>query len=254
MTKLKAFATHLGISLVIFFAILAFILYFWYPQPFFASDGGWQGIRIIAAVDLVLGPVLTLIVFKPGKPRLKLDLTIIGLVQAAALGWGIWVVHFERPIAAVFLDDTFHTVTANDMKSRGMTQEQLQTFGDRTPVWIYSKLPDSPNEVEELLKNAMQSSRPIHYFIEFYKPLNEETESLLRTKSFDLAEWVKDKPKDKQAYEDFMKSHDSEKDDILFYHWNARYGVSFIALRKSDLSYIATLDITSPKTGKKASS
>jgi hypothetical protein len=247
MTKLKAFATHIGISLVIFFAILAFIMYFWYPQPFFASDGGWQGIRIIAAVDLVLGPVLTLIVFKPGKPRLKMDLTIIGLVQAGALAWGIWVVHFERPIAAVFLDDTFHTVTANDMKSRGMTREKLNTFGDRTPVWIYSELPDSTKDVETLLKEAMSLGRSIHLFIEYYKPMNEDAKNTMLTKGFDLADWVKDKPEDKKIYDDFINKYSSEKDNMIFFHWDARYDKNFVALRKSDLSYIATLDITSPK-------
>ena len=42
--------------MVIFIIIGYLILFHWYPDFFFASDGGWQGIRIIAFVDLVLGP------------------------------------------------------------------------------------------------------------------------------------------------------------------------------------------------------
>ncbi|MEJ2399037.1 MAG: hypothetical protein P8Z67_12590, partial [Gammaproteobacteria bacterium] len=101
MTKLKAFASHLGISFLIFLIILYFIIFKWYPFPFFSTDGGWQGIRIIIGVDLVLGPLLTLIVFKPGKPGLKFDLSVIAIMQAGALAWGIWTVHHQRPIAAV---------------------------------------------------------------------------------------------------------------------------------------------------------
>lgn len=246
MTKLKAFATHIGISLVIFIAILFYIIYFWYPQPFFTSDGGWQGIRIIAAVDLVLGPVLTLIVFKPGKPRLKMDLTIIGLVQAAALAWGIWVVHYERPIAAVFLDGTFSSVTANDMKSRGMTSEKLSTFGTRAPYWIFSELPESHQEIEILLKSVIESSRPLYMYIEYYKPIDERAKGLIVSKGLDLEDLVKDKPDDKKVYDTFVSKYKSELENIVFYRWNARYGNNIIALRKNNLEYVAMLDIEPP--------
>lgn len=245
--KLKAFAIHLGISLVIFIAILAFIIYFWYPQPFFSSDGGWHGIRIIAAVDLILGPLLTLIVYKPKKPRLKMDLTIIGMVQAAALSWGIWVVHYERPIAAVYSESAFSTVTANDMKSRGMTMEKLKAFGERTPVWIYSELPESTDDMQVIRRRAMQSGRAVYLFIEYYIPIDSKVKEQLAAKSFDIASWVKDKPVEKKIYDNFVKRHESEMDNIIFYPWHARYDRSIIALNKNNLDYIATLKIKPPK-------
>ena len=36
----------------------------------------------------VVGPLLTLIVFRAGKPGMKFDLAVIGLVQVAALAYG----------------------------------------------------------------------------------------------------------------------------------------------------------------------
>ena len=83
--RVRAFLIHLAISFVIFLVLAYMIVVYWYPLPFFHTDGGWQGFRIIVGVNLVLGPLLTLIVYKPGKPGLKLDLTLIGLAQAAAL-------------------------------------------------------------------------------------------------------------------------------------------------------------------------
>jgi len=52
----QAFLIHLGISTVIFLILLYFIVFHWYPHPFFAKGGGWQGVRLITGVDLVLGP------------------------------------------------------------------------------------------------------------------------------------------------------------------------------------------------------
>ena len=91
--RVRAFLIHLAISFVIFLVLAYMIVVYWYPLPFFHTDGGWQGFRIIVGVNLVLGPLLTLIVYKPGKPGLKLDLTLIGMAQALALSWGIWVTY-----------------------------------------------------------------------------------------------------------------------------------------------------------------
>lgn len=85
MSRFKAFSIHFAISFAIFLILLYFILFQWYPQPLFSTDGGWRIIRIIVGVDLVLGPLLTLIVFKAGKPGLKFDLTIIAFLQITAL-------------------------------------------------------------------------------------------------------------------------------------------------------------------------
>jgi hypothetical protein len=247
MTKLKAFATHIGISLVIFFAVLSFILYFWYPAPFFADDGGWQGIRIIAAVDVVLGPLLTLIVYKPGKPYLKVDLTIIALIQTGALAWGIWVVHFERPIAAVFTESFFTSVKASDLKIKGISEKELKAYGKRTPVWIYSDLPDSINDMQKIRIESLKSGKSISLFTEYYKPIDDNIRQKLIKKSINLAKWVKDKPADKRIYHDFIEEHKSDMENIIFYPWHARFAWKIIALKKNDLSYVGTLNILPPK-------
>lgn len=78
----QAFAVHIGINAVIFIVLAAIILFIWYPGFLFQTDGGWQGIRLIAGVDFIIGPMLTLIVYKLGKPRLKMDLMLIGVYRS----------------------------------------------------------------------------------------------------------------------------------------------------------------------------
>jgi hypothetical protein len=246
MTKLKAFATHIGISIVIFILVVSYMIYFWYPQPFFLTDGGWQGIRIIAAVDLVLGPVLTLIVYKPKKPGLKMDLTIIGLVQAGALSWGIWIVHYERPIAAVYAEGAFISITANAMQIKGMSEDDFRQFGNRIPAWIYCKLPEDPDKLQEIRKRALQFGRPVHMEKEYYVRLDKTVRAKLISESFDLSSWVKDKPDAQSVYKEFEKKYKTEIDNIIFVPWRARYSHNFLALRKSDMSYVDILDIPPP--------
>ena len=68
-SKIKAAGIHLAISTIIFLFLAYFIIFEWYPFPYFTADGGWQGIRIIAMIDLILGPFMTLIIFNPGKSK-----------------------------------------------------------------------------------------------------------------------------------------------------------------------------------------
>ena len=73
MSRYRAALYHLSISLIVFFFLTYLVLVHWFPGFFYAIDGGWEGMRIIIGVDLILGPTLTLMVFKVGKPGLKLD-------------------------------------------------------------------------------------------------------------------------------------------------------------------------------------
>lgn len=67
MTKITATTNHLLLSVVIFSLLFGILIFFWYPSPYFSASGGWEGLKIAAAVDLVLGPILTLIVFNTKK-------------------------------------------------------------------------------------------------------------------------------------------------------------------------------------------
>lgn len=111
--RYQAFAVHIAISLVIFFILLVCITQYWYPGILFDTGNGWKAIGIIAGIDLVLGPLLTLIVFNHNKNSLKLDLSIIALIQVAALIYGCWTIYSSRPVAIIFAHKSFITTYAN---------------------------------------------------------------------------------------------------------------------------------------------
>ena len=108
--KLSAFAIHLTISATIVAIVIAIIFYFWYPKPFFEANGAWTVLRVLIMVDLVLGPSLTLALFKKGKKGLVMDMSIIAAIQLAALIYGTTVIFGARPYYLVFAVDRFEIV------------------------------------------------------------------------------------------------------------------------------------------------
>ena len=98
--RLRASAIHLAISLSV--ATLAALLVFgwWYPYPYRELSGGRELFALVVAVDVVLGPLITLVIFNVAKTRrhLMMDFTVIGLLQVAALAYGLWTVFVARPV------------------------------------------------------------------------------------------------------------------------------------------------------------
>jgi hypothetical protein len=115
--RLRASGIHLSISLVV--AMLAALLVFviWYPYPYREISGGRDLFMILVTVDVILGPLITLVIFNRGKlwPVLRRDLAVVGLIQLAALGYGLWTVFFARPVHLVFEYDRFRVVHAIDI-------------------------------------------------------------------------------------------------------------------------------------------
>ena len=115
--RLKASGIHLCISLV--FAALAALLVFglWYPYPYREISGGRELFLLVVSVDVVLGPLITLAIFNRSKPmkELRRDLALVGLIQLAALGYGLWTVSVARPVHLVFEYNRFRVIHAVDV-------------------------------------------------------------------------------------------------------------------------------------------
>lgn len=115
--RLRASGIHLGLSLCI--AVLAAWLVFglWYPYPYREISGGRELFLIVIAVDVILGPLITLVVFNRAKPwtELRRDLVMVVLIQLAALGYGLWTVWVARPVHLVFEYNRFRVVHAIDV-------------------------------------------------------------------------------------------------------------------------------------------
>jgi len=185
ITKISVALSHLLISAIIFSMIFGILLFFWYPSPYFYASGGWAGLKIAALVDLVLGPILTFVVFNIGKCKKELltDLSIIVMIQMTALFWGVNTIYQQRPVASVFWGGSFLAVTAADLKRHNYNLEHLKEFGDDSPVLIYLKDPENKHiyyQPEELSSKKIAISP--FYRTDLYRPFKDHFNDLSKYK------------------------------------------------------------------------
>lgn len=156
--RLAAAALHLGVSLGV--AALAALLVFkiWYPYPYNEISGGRELFLLIVAVDVVLGPLLTLAVFNVAKRRreLVLDVSIIAVLQTAALVYGLWTVFIARPVYLVHEVDRFQVVIAADIDPQDLQQAPAELRD--LPIWGVRTIGvRKARDSEEMLKSIEQA-------------------------------------------------------------------------------------------------
>lgn len=108
---------HFLVSTGVLALAAALIFLVWYPPPFASLAGGLKLFGVLALVDLVLGPLGTLVVSSPRKrvTEWRRDVAVIVLLQLAAMSYGLWAVYQARPVYLVFEIDRFRVVQAVDV-------------------------------------------------------------------------------------------------------------------------------------------
>jgi hypothetical protein len=175
MSRWKAAGIHLSISVLIGLIVGALLLFVWYPPPYFHAAGADVLMLLLIGVDIVVGPLLTLIVFRTGKRGLGFDLTVIVIVQLVALVYGLQVMLQSRPVFLVAVVDRFSLVSANDLDPKDVADavnpawRSLSWTGPRT---VGVALPEG----EERNKLAFQSigggkdaDRMPKYYVDYTK-------------------------------------------------------------------------------------
>ncbi len=156
--RVRASAIHLAISLSI--AALAALLVFnwWYPYPYRELSGGRGLFALLVAVDVALGPLITLVIFNTAKTRrhLVMDFLAVGLLQVAALAYGLWTVFQARPVYLVFEYHRMAVVHAVEIEPETLAKAPLglQQLPLRGPA-LLSLRPLKPSEaIESVLQAA----------------------------------------------------------------------------------------------------
>ena len=113
--RLKFFLGHLSISFLVALLVIGLMFFVWYPSPLATAVGVTHIFLMLLAIDVVIGPILGVLVYKEGKKSLKFDLTVIILLQLSALCYGIYSIEQGRPAWLVFYADRFELVRKNEI-------------------------------------------------------------------------------------------------------------------------------------------
>lgn len=244
MNRYKAFATHFGISATVVGSFLALTFFVWYPDPLFTVEGTLLPIQILTGVDVVLGPLLTLIVFKPGKKGLKFDLGMIAVVQLSAFIYGASIVFTERPAFVAFSVDRFTVIPRAEIDNTAINKidpasVKLNFIG---PTYVYAKPPDDPEVAQQIMLEALDGKPDIDKRPEYYRDLTSNI-----AKNYDHAinlEKYGDKIKEaKPLIDAFMTQQGKQFDQVAAYPLSGKLHDMVIVLDKESRQILGEIDI-----------
>lgn len=224
MIRIKAASTHFILSVVIFVSVIVFSRYFWYPPPHFSASGGWQGLKIVASVDLVLGPLLTLIVFdlSKGVKKLLFDLTLIAMIQFSALAWGVTTIFQQRPVAVVFWEDGFYAVPAIALKDQQIPAFMQTQQVTHKPVFVYAEKPQTVEGLKQLIESLSQQSLAPHHQAALYRPLQPFFDDI-KPMQVNIDEIVATNSEMKKALDTILHNNNTKISDYCYFSLKSKY-------------------------------
>ncbi len=237
--RLGATAIHAAITAALLLGLAAVIRHEWYPGFLFELDGGRHGLAFLVAVGLVLGPVLTLVAYRPGKPGLVKDMAVIVTLQLLALGAGAWTVRAERPLALVFAGAHFFTMDRDAWLDAGVPVPDLARLPGDWPKRIAVELPPIPHEATALRARLYRMGQPLRTYAERYVPLDEGRAQILAAGVAEPAL----RERDRAALRSWLAGHDGDYEDFAFVPFGARFGYRFLAVRRSDAEIVDVVPI-----------
>ncbi|NLY13479.1 MAG: type IV pilin accessory protein [Gammaproteobacteria bacterium] len=176
----KKLSIHLFISILISLALITTTIHAWYPTPLYTAVGATYIYLIILSINIITGPLLTLMVYKTGKKNLVMDLTVIAALQITALGYGLWTVAEGRPAWLVFAADRFDLVRVLDIDERKLDQAAMQYRQPSLlgPQWVAAVSPTDSSEKSDILLESVFAGVDIAQRPNLYQPLDSQKEAI----------------------------------------------------------------------------
>jgi hypothetical protein len=170
MNRRRASCIHFLLSCLVALLVFIVVRFAWYPGPLFERAGGLELLAIIVAVDVTIGPLITFIVFVPGKPGLRFDLTTIALLQLAALAYGLHALVESRPVWITFVKDRFELVRAIDIEDadRMKAAPEFRGLSWTGPVYAGARKPRDPKEQLRMMDSAILGGKDLYTYPEHY--------------------------------------------------------------------------------------
>lgn len=199
MTRTRAALIHLAVSALIVGSVLTVVFLAWYPDYLFELSGAIDPVLVMLGVDVTLGPILTFIVFKAGKPGLKFDLAVIFTVQIAALLYGSITLYRERPHFLVFAIDNFVAIPARAVDMDALRYDELRSKTSISPVLVYARMPEDPEVRRKFTEGVLFDGEPdLERRAEFFEPY-ENGAAQVRASAVDIHRF--DPANDREAAE-----------------------------------------------------
>lgn len=198
--RIKYFLIHLLLSVLVAVICLSIVFFIWYPSPLATAVGVTQIFLMMLAIDVTVGPILGFIVYKEGKKTLKMDLTVIILLQLSALGYGIYSIEQGRPVWIAYNVDRFEMIRKNEIITDHIDQAlaQFQHTPWFKPQYAAVQFAQDKKQREEdmfaeVLAGISLAQKPERYvdFAQAKAPIKQQAQPLALLKDFNDPNVVK---------------------------------------------------------------
>jgi hypothetical protein len=204
--KFIATGVHFIVTLLLAATAAALIFLVWYPAPFDEMIGGTELFVLIVSSDLVLGPLMSLVLYNSRKTRraLLIDYSLVGVLQLAALAYGISIMADARPVYVAYSKDRYEIVLAGDLKKKELAAARDPQFsripwtGPKYAAVVISTA-DYQDAMFEALAGNEEQTRP-----KFYVPYETQLDNV-RKHAKPLAALEEKKPQARPLVEAALK-------------------------------------------------
>jgi len=225
--------SHLLVSAVVVALAASVVFLGWFPDPWRSLLGVTSVFGLVVVVDLICGPLLTLILASPHKSKRErwVDLALVGVIQLGALGYGLNSVYSARPVVLALEVDRLTIITANEVQTDQLSAAPpgLQAL----PWWgvLRVGLRPAENSQEFLaslslsLEGISQSMRP-----NWWTPYDDETRAAIKAKAKPLATLIGERPQDAATLEQAANRAGKPVGQLFYLPLTSSMETSWIAL------------------------
>lgn len=177
----RAAMIHLLVSVFVVSLLILGALWCWYPNPYRLVAGGYHLMGILVAVDVVCGPLLTLVLFNPlkGRRETMADMLLIAGIQLAALVYGVNTAFEARPLYLVHEVDRFRVISHPDYLGVDvkpvleMLPPEIAPRWYRGPVTVGIREPANNEERQTVMLDSVSGGRDYSQRPDFYIPYDD---------------------------------------------------------------------------------
>ncbi len=215
--KILATAVHFAVTLVLAGMAAALIFLVWFPDPLQTMIGGTELFLLVVGCDLALGPLMSLVIYNSRKSRRELvvDYSVVGVIQIAALVYGVMIVAGTRPVYIAFNTDRYEIVTAFDIPDTELAAARDPQYGKLPwtgPRFVAVSVPAA--EQQDAMFKAVEGLEE-HQRPKFYAPLPDKLDAI-RLKAKKVADLEARKPASKTVLEEAVAGLDIPADRVAW--------------------------------------
>lgn len=216
----RAAGIHFVASALVALGMAVFVLGALYPRPYDMLSGGRHLIFLIIAIDLVCGPLLTLVLFDLRKSRAELwrDLGLVVVIQVAAMGYGLWTAWESRPLYLVHEIDRFKVITAVDIDTGAANAlpKALQPRLLGGPVTVAIRPPKSDQERKTVMFESVLGGRDYAERPDFYIPYDQAAGIKALERAHALAHFLERHPLQQEAAHKLARDKGADLAHLLY--------------------------------------